>query len=215
MCRRNVVCVPHGMFYRLKFVQFLALLVGLVLNAMAAPGGLDAAFNPGTGADGNVQVIAIQPDGKLLLGGAFSIFNGTARSRVTRLNPDGSVDTSFIPPGNIDGTVYGMALQPDGKVVIGGNFYGLSGSNNRSIARLNPDGSSDTSGNWASNGVKTDGAVNVVYLQPDGKILIGGTFGQVNGVLRNRLARLNSDGTLDSSFNPAGGPGGAVAAIAV
>lgn len=191
----------------------LLLLVGLAFRAMAASGGLDAAFNPGTGADGNVQAVVVQPDGKLLLGGAFGFFNGVAQSRVTRLNADGSVDSSFTSPTGIDGTVYALARQVDGKVIVGGNFYGVNGSNNRGIARLNADGSRDATANWVSNGVRTDGTVNAICVQPDGKILIGGTFSQVNGLARNRLARLNSDGTLDMGFVVGGGPGGAVAAL--
>ncbi|MFA6545098.1 MAG: immunoglobulin domain-containing protein, partial [Limisphaerales bacterium] len=203
------------MALRPQIFRLIALLVCLVFNTMANPGGLDVVFNSGSGADGNVQAIVVQPDGKLLIAGAFGSYNGAVRNRIARLLPDGTLDPGFNHLTGVDGTVYGMARQADGKVVIGGNFYGLNGSNNRSIGRLDADGSPDISGNWGSNGVKTDGTVNAITVQADGKIVIAGTFGMVNGIVRNRVARLNVDGTVDLGFDPGGGPGGTVLALAV
>src|SRR5687767_8386903 len=88
----------------------------------AAGGGLDTTFNPGgAGANGNVYTLAAQPDGKLLIGGEFTNYNGAAApGRVMRLNADGTLDAAFNPGGaGADTAVYALALQPDGKIVIG------------------------------------------------------------------------------------------------
>jgi hypothetical protein len=76
--------------------------------------------NPGTGADGTVVAITLQPDGKILIGGDFTSYNGTPRNRVARLNADGSLDMSFNPGTGANSTVYALAVQPDGKILIGG-----------------------------------------------------------------------------------------------
>ncbi|QBB69066.1 hypothetical protein ELE36_00980 [Pseudolysobacter antarcticus] len=171
-------------------------------------GSLDTAFNPN--ANDTVYALAIQPDGKILLGGNFTSLspNGTGaivRKYIARLNADGSLDTAFNPNANDD--VYALALQPDGKLVLGGLFTSLSPNGagavtRNSIARLNADGSMDSTFDPnASSYVKS------VALQPGGKIVLGGDFTSLspNGgvaVTRNRIARLNADGGLDTAFDP-------------
>jgi uncharacterized delta-60 repeat protein len=158
-------------------------------------GSLDTSFNPGTSAPGYVFAIALQADGKLLVGGEGALERGS----LIRLNGDGSRDLSFqLPPitGRVAG-VYELAIQPDGKVLMGGSFSAIGTVNTEGIARVNADGNIDT----------TFAAVNLVLavvsgmaLQPDGRIVIGGSFDEVNGVVRSGVARLNPDGTLDSSY---------------
>ncbi len=107
------------------------------------------------------------------------------------------MDPSFGPTttgGNVETT----AIQTDGKIVIGGSFTHLDGRDAPRIARLNPDGSRDSS---FQAGV--DGTVTSISIQPDGKILIAGTFQHVGTQSRNRFARLNGDGSLDADFQPA------------
>jgi uncharacterized delta-60 repeat protein len=101
-----------------------------------ASGSLDTTFNPGTGANGAVRAIKLQPDGKLLIGGAFNAFNGTNRSCIARLNPNGSLDLGFNPGIGADGVVSSIALQPDGNVLIGGDFNTINGVERRYVARL-------------------------------------------------------------------------------
>src|SRR5262245_23796207 len=75
-----------------------ALLASVVLAGIpcgAAPGDVDLSFDPGSSVDDNVYAIAVQPDGKLLIGGYFSTVKGLVRSRIARLNPDGSGDDTF------------------------------------------------------------------------------------------------------------------------
>lgn len=170
-------------------------------------GSLDTSFDPGTGVAENysVQDIVVQPDGKILIGGGFSVFNGVNIRGIARLNADGSLDTSFNPGTGVLGFgVYTMALQPDGKIVIGGNINRYNGVSQNNILRLNADGSIDTSFDPGT-GAQGVRRVDVVYLQPDGKILIGGAFDTYNAIARSAIARLNTDGSLDSSFDPGEG----------
>jgi uncharacterized delta-60 repeat protein len=163
-------------------------------------GSLDTGFlATGAGSDSSVYSVAVQSDGKVLIGGAFTAYNGTSRGRVARLNSDGSLDTSFLATGaGANGNVYSIALQSDGKVLIGGDFSTYNGTSRGYVARLNSDGSLDTS--FLATGAGADISVNAVAMQSDGKILIGGWFTTYNGASRGSVARLNSDGSLDTGF---------------
>lgn len=160
-------------------------------------GSVDPLFDPG--ADGDVNDIVVQPDGKILVAGSFTALAGSC-ARLCRLNPDGSLDSAF--QAGADGPVLDLVLQPDGRVLAGGFFEHLGGGGSgnapvRQIGRLNVDGSID--------GTFSAGANSFVFslgLQRDGKVIVGGFFTELNGVERNRIGRLNSDGTLDESFNP-------------
>ena len=113
-------------------------------------------------------------------------------------------------------SVDATAVQSDGKVLVGGNFTTLNGAAGTPdyFARLNPGGAPDTAFN-ATLGTGFNAPVAAITLQTDGKILVGGNFTTLNGVTRNRLVRLNADGTPDTAFNANLGTGfnGAVAAI--
>ncbi len=93
--------------------------------------------------------------------------------------------------------VYSVAVQADGKILLGGDFTTVGGTPRNHIARLNADGTLDTGFNPNANG-----DVYSVAVQADGKILLGGNFTTVGGTARNHIARLNADGTLDTGFNP-------------
>ena len=177
-----------------------------------ADGSLDAAFDPGTGASSLVQCTALQPNGKVIIAGYFTSYNGIARSRIARLNADGSLDTSFDPVTGTNNPITATALQPDGKIIIGGGFTAYNAAQRNRIARLLANSTLDAS---FDPGTGADGWVLTTALQTDGKILIGGQFTSYNGVGRNRIARLNADGTLDSSFNPGAGTNGTSVSIAV
>ncbi len=147
----------------------------------------------------------IQPDGKIILAGLFSQVLDVARNNIARLNADGTLDTNFDP--NANGEVDSVAVQADGKVLLTGFFTSLSPNSGTAvtrnrIARLNADGSIDTGFNPSA-----DNGVYGLAFQADGKVVINGAFTQLspNGgaaVTRNRIARLNMDGTVDSGFNP-------------
>ena len=159
----------------------------------ATPGELDPNFDPNA-SGGGVYSSAAQPDGKILIGGAFTTVGGELQRFVARLKIDGSLDQSFAP--DVDGIVYSLELQPNGKILIAGNFNSVQGITRSGVARLNSDGSLDSS--FIDPNVNN--SINKLDLQSDGKVVIGGAFSSVNGVTRTRVARLNSDGSLDSSF---------------
>jgi len=174
-------------------------------------GMLDATFNPPS-LNGAVSAIALQPDGKIIVGGTFSLVNEQQAFRIIRLNSNGSLDTTFNIASGPNSNVFEIVIQPDGKILIGGIFTAVGGVTRNRIARLNADGTLDTSFDPGSGANQT---IQTISLQPDGKILVGGDFTSFNGVARNRLARLNSDGSLDTSFNPGTGANNSVRAIAV
>jgi uncharacterized delta-60 repeat protein len=169
-------------------------------------GSLDLTFDPGKGVNGYVETLLLQPDGKILVTGLFEKYNDVAVPRIVRLNPDGSLDPSFVVATDIASNleVQAIALQPDGKILIAGDFVipTNTGSVRPRIIRLNPDGSVDST---FTPGSGANDVITSIALQPDGKILIGGGFTQYNGVLRNRLARLQPNGSLDPTFDPGEG----------
>jgi uncharacterized repeat protein (TIGR01451 family)/uncharacterized delta-60 repeat protein len=174
-------------------------------------GSNDGFFNPPGGADDFVSSIVLDPFGRILTGGAFTSFNGVQRNGIARLNADGTLDGSFNPGLGANGTVWCVALQGDGKVLIGGEFTSVNGTNRNYIARLGTNGVLDASFDTSSG---PNGPVLAMALQPDGRVLIGGEFTSVGGVPRNRVARLNATGTLDPTFDPASGADGIVYSIA-
>lgn len=142
-----------------------------------------------------------QPDNKIVVVGVFTSYGNGTSGGVTRLNSDGSFDTSFNSGqvGAAGSFMYAVALQSDGKILIGGEHTTYNGvSNQGRITRLNTDGSEDTT---FIKGTGFNGTVRTIEIQPDGKILVGGSFTSYNGTTSNRLIRLNADGTIDTSFN--------------
>jgi uncharacterized delta-60 repeat protein len=170
-------------------------------NAYGQAGGVDAGFAPGAGVDQSVYAIAAQADGKILIGGYFTQFDSTARTNIARLNNNGTLDSGFNPGMGTDDQVNVVALQTN-RVIVGGYFTMVNGTNAGHIARLHSHGGLDTSFDPGSG---ADGPVLAVQVQSDGKILVGGEFSNINGTPRNNIARLNSNGSLDMTFDPGTG----------
>jgi uncharacterized delta-60 repeat protein len=201
-------------FISRKAGQYLIIAVSLFTTQLAqgqcpmpanTPAGtLDTCFTQtGTGLNNAVFTLALQPDGKVLAGGFFDSYNGTTRSRICRLNADGTLDASFASTGTgLNDIVNELALQPDGKVLVVGRFNTYSDSSRNYICRLNTDGSLDAT--FAPTGLGLNGLVYAIALQPDGKVLLGGRFTSYNGSTSNRICRLNANGTLDATFAPTG-----------
>lgn len=184
---------------------------------LKADGTLDTSFIMGTGLNNTVNAIAIQPDGKIVIVGTFTSYNGTtSKNRITRLNTDGTLDTAFNVGGTgSTGTISTIALQADGKIVIGGLFITYNGTSAIGITRLNSDGTLDTAFNSGGAGAITTTVVSSIAVQADGKIILGGSFTLYNTISANRIARLNTNGSLDTTFNYGTGASGTVNTIAI
>lgn len=173
-----------------------AITCAIAAAASAAPGDVDMGFDPN--AVGEVDGLAVEPDGKIVAGGFFTLVGGASRPGVARLQPNGTPDAGFNPMGN--GVIRSAGVQTDGRILLTGSFTSVSGVSRRSVARVNADGTLDApdpSFNPGPNDI-----VRSIALQSDGRILIGGNFTVVAGALRHRVARLNADGTLDTAFDP-------------
>jgi uncharacterized delta-60 repeat protein/prepilin-type N-terminal cleavage/methylation domain-containing protein len=151
-----------------------------------------------------VDTIAIQANGKIVVGGSFTSYQGIASNRIIRLNSDGSIDTSFNVEIEFDDWVSAIAIQSDGKILVGADY--------NKIIRLNSNGSIDSSFNI---GTGFNNAVTNITLQSDGKVLVGGVFTGYNGELANRITRLNSNGSRDLSFDMGSGFNNTVQTITV
>ena len=168
-------------------------------------GTIDTSFNVNIIGDSNVTAVAVQSNGKMILGGEFSKANGINSGRIAKINQDGTTDTSFNSGSGFDKAPKDISIQADGKILVGGGFTSYNGIARAFVARLNADGSLDA----AFNPTITFGTstifkyVSQIAYLPNGKIMIGGNFATVNGASRTMLAILNSDGTLDTTFNPA------------
>ena len=145
--------------------------------------------------NGGISVVVVQPDGKILLGGAFTTLapNGGAavtRNRIARLNPDGTLDTGFNP--NSDNNVNAIAVQGDGKILVGGWFASIGGQTRNHIARLDP-----TTGLADSLDPNANNIIYSIVVQADGKVLVGGAFTN-SADSAQQIARLDPDRQTDS-----------------
>ena len=153
-------------------------------------GTIDASFNSSqSGFNNNVNAIAIQSDNKIVVGGAFTSYNGTLVNRIIRLNSNGSIDGSFGIGTGFNGSVNSIQIQPNGQLLVGGVFTTYNSSSVQTIIRLNANGSVDSGFTVPT----TAGNVNVIAIQPDGKI--------VHDINRTELRRLNANGSLDNTFD--------------
>lgn len=161
-------------------------------------GTLEPSFKSGNGADLRILCSAIQNDGKIIIGGEFTKYNGKVVNRIARLNIDGTLDTTFNTGLGANISINDIAIQKDGKIILVGGFTFFNSRQAYSIVRLNIDGSIDTTFNSYGSGY----AFNSLAIQPDNKILVVGLFDDYNGVKIDNVARLNIDGSIDSTFKP-------------
>jgi uncharacterized delta-60 repeat protein len=168
------------------------------LIRLNSDGSKDTSFNIGSGFNDDVRSIQIQSDGKIIVGGLFTTFTGSSQNRAIRLNSNGSKDSTFNIGNGFNSAIETISIQSDGKIIVGGSFTTFTGSSQNGLIRLNSDGSKDTTfdigSGFNSNVISTE-------IQSDGKILVGGDFTTFSGSSQNRLIRLNSDGSKDTSFN--------------
>lgn len=169
---------------------------------------VDPTFNTGnTGVSGSLACMLRQADGKILIGGSFSAYNGVARNGIARLNADGTLDTTFnvgsgVADSQSGGAVLALAIDANGKILAGGTFSSYRGSSRNGIVRINDDGTIDQSfvGTNLFN-APPSGFIRIedITVLLDGKILVGGNFRARNQTSRNFI-RLNSDGSYDTGF---------------
>jgi uncharacterized delta-60 repeat protein len=194
---------------------------GIVQNKLIrlnVDGTKDASFDIGTGFNNliyYVKSIALQSDGKILVGGSFSSFNGVTRNNLVRLNANGSLDTSFNTGTGFNGSVNCIVIQSNGKVLVGGSFSTYNGFTQNKLIRLNTDGTKDAFFDIGTGINDINYYVNSIALQSNDEILVGGLFYSFNGVEKNNLVRLNANGVLDAGFNRGAGFNGEVYSIAI
>lgn len=150
-------------------------------------------FNPN--ANGNVWSIAVQPDGKSVAAGNFSSIGGQSRNRLARLESTTGLADAFNPNAFQAFGVYSVALQQDGKIVAGGAFNTVGLETRNNVARIERGGRVERP--FFDTNLSAAAAIYAIAFQTDGRILLGGDFTQVRRMTRNRIARLESDGSLD------------------
>ena len=158
----------------------------------------DAGFVTGTGANNQVLAMGLQSDGKIIITGTFTSYNGNTCNRIARLNTDGSFDNTFNIGTGLNNPGICMQVAPDNKIYIGGLFATYNGTAADRVLRLNADGTLDNGFNStqpALNGVET------ICLQADGKLVVGGGITQYNGTPVNMIFRVNTNGSIDNTFN--------------
>lgn len=189
------------LFLRFALLWMLALCMGR--TAIAQNPVLDESFDAGASCDEFLMAVALQDDGRMIVAGRFTSFQGMPHTGVVRLLSDGTLDPSFgpVPLASVH-EIRALALDPTGNVLIGGYFYGFDGTPINCIARLNPDGTRDLSFNP---GTGADYTVEEIVVQQDGRILMAGNFREVNGITRRGIARLMPDGSLDPGFTISSG----------
>lgn len=187
----------RGLKFAFEKNFLVASLATILLPSTLRSQTLDIGFNPG--ASSSVNTMVVQPDGKIIVGGYFTTLAGQPRNLIGRLNADGSLDASFDGGTNFTGdSVYSLALQPDGKILVGGAFTTSLGASG--IIRLCADGTVDTSFSSGLAGPVAD--TWALCIQIDDRVLVGGYFTAIDGQPHTGLGRLNVDGTADNTFNP-------------
>ena len=214
-----------------EFTSFNGNFAGRLVR-LSRTGAVDTSFVIGTGANAPIRAIVVQKDGKILLAGDFTLFNGQPAPYLARLNANGSMDTTFKPGIGPNGRVNALALASNGSIYIGGWFGGVGGKDASRIARLSVNGTFDptfqTRGGVSNTavsaaadpftpGIGTTGTVNALAVTSSGRLLVGGDFNTAAGdVPSYRLAAFESTGLVvrEFSFNgPASAPVDALVAL--
>ena len=176
---------------------------------------LDTSFNTGTGPDEDFinpgpEMIDVQPDGKIIVVGDFLSFNGTAVTRMVRLNANGTIDVSFNPGSSANSHIRCVRVLGNGKILCGGNFTTFNGQNKKGIVMLNADGSIDETFNIGTgftnmlNVFNEPADIFTIDVQDDNKILLGGNFDHYNDFAKFGLVRINANGNYDPDFTGSG-----------
>jgi len=166
---------------------------------------LDEEFAPNLAPDDSVWALAVQDDGRILVGGYLSRIGDQAIRGLTRLLPGGEPDPEFRVGTGTEGGVGALVVQPDSRILVGGDFVSFNNVPRAGLVRLWPDGRVDETFDAELTG--SFPRVNTLALQADGGVLIGGRFESVQGGSRYGIARLGENGRLDPLFAAARGLG--------
>jgi uncharacterized delta-60 repeat protein len=146
--------------------------------------------------------MAVQPNGQIVLGGSFGDGSPGTPLNLARIQANGAPDTGFAPPELLL-PVFSLGLLPEGKILVGGEFWAPAAN----LIRVHPNGEWDETFAADVGPIHADPIVDALLVQPDGRIIIGGrNFGHAGGLERRLLARLHADGTGDETFAPVSGP---------
>ncbi|MBK9246590.1 MAG: T9SS type A sorting domain-containing protein [Ignavibacteria bacterium] len=169
-------------------------------------GTFDSTFAVGAGISGLDEEaihIALQTDGKLIVTGRFNMYNGVRANRIVRINTDGSIDPTFNSGQGFDDNVANSAIQSDGKIIVVGNFqayFDTTLKDHSLIIRLLPDGSVDNTFIKGTGFKFLNGGLAQSALILHDKIYVAGLINQYNGANRGTPFRINSDGSLDTTY---------------
>ncbi len=169
------------------------------ITRLLPDGSIDDTFTTGSGFNGKIYASYLQEDGKIILAGNFTSYNGINAGRIIRLNPDGTYDPTFNTSiGATTGIIYDIVLQSDGKIIIVGSFTKYTNVTVNRVARLFPNGTLDSSFSTGNGSL-----LNITHakITSDEKIILTGNFVSFNGTPTNRIIRLNSNGSFDAGFN--------------
>lgn len=183
-----------------NFTQFRGLPNNRIIKLLPN-GSKDTSFDNATGFNSTVSKVYLDTNNKIYCFGAFTTYKGVPANRIIRLNSDGSKDTTFDnTTGFINGNVLDYTVDSLGKIYCVGTFTSYKGVSCGRIAKINTDGTLDTSFNFGGTGFSSTQVTNICIDNND-KIYVGGNFNQYNGVNANGIIRLNNDGTIDNGFN--------------
>ncbi|MFY8005017.1 MAG: delta-60 repeat domain-containing protein, partial [Chitinophagaceae bacterium] len=166
-------------------------------------GRIDSTFSLSARANGAFRTMTTLANGKILLSGEFTSYNGVAVNNVVRLNADGTNDMSFSIAGTFNGAINSIAELTDGSLLVGGSFNEYNGNPVSGLLKFDANGTLVSNFNASLKIIIGDftSIVNDILVMPNGKIVIGGWFNSVNGIRANNIAMINSNGSTDMEFN--------------
>ena len=190
---KSYVCIGNSNFMGASNARF---------HRLNSDGTFDGTFVTGSGFNNNTFITQLDSNEKPIIGGAFTSYSGSTVQYITRLNTDGTLDTAFNTTSGFNNWVYTIAIDSNGKIYAGGLFTTYKGVAANRIIRLNADGTKDTG---FDNTTGFNGAVVRIEIDSNGKLIVVGDFTTYKGSSYSRIIRLNTDGTIDTSFNPGTG----------
>lgn len=165
-----------------------------------AGGDTDDTFSVGTGFSGAVDKILVQSDGRIVVGGLFSTYNGGTAPFVARLLDTGPVDAGFMTQlaAGPNGSVFDMGLASDGSIFLAGEFTSVAGGGPGRVAKLTTDGARDT--NFAATSTGFNQRTGAIAIDPSSRLVVGGEYTAYGATSVRGLSRLSLAGELDASF---------------